>query len=390
MSQSATATAPAEAPIALKSAAPKTAANATRRRLFTILGIVVVVGAVLFFLYWLLVGSRQVSTDDAYVNADTAQVTALVSGAITSAPAGETRQVQKGQVLATIDPTDFQLAVDQAQAELGQAERKVRGYQANSRALAAQAAAKTTDIGRAEAQLQAARSDLSRAEVEYGRRKGLAATGAVSADELTAADNQLQAARAGLATAQSGVSQARANATAAGEQQAVAATLIEGAGVNDNPEVAMARAKLAQAQLDLSRTVIRAPVAGLVTRKAIQIGQRVQAGSALMQVVPVQTAFVDANFKEVQLRKIRIGAPVTLTSDLYGGGVKFHGRVVGVAGGSGASFALIPAQNATGNWIKVVQRVPVRVSLDPRELADHPLRVGLTMSAEVDTSAPAR
>ncbi|MDB5453050.1 MAG: EmrA/EmrK family multidrug efflux transporter periplasmic adaptor subunit [Caulobacteraceae bacterium] len=359
-------------------------ANGRRKRLFSILGIVVAAGAVIFFLYWLLIGSHHVTTDDAYVQADTAQVTALVSGAVTSVRVGDTQMVQKGQVLAVIDPTDFRLAVDRARAELGQGERKVRGYYANDRALAAQANARTSDIGRAEAQLNAARSDLSRAQVEYERRRGLASTGAVSGDELTAADNQLQNAKAGVATAQSAVAQARANAVAADEQRKVAQALIEGGPAGDNPEIAFARAHLAQAELDLSRTVIRAPVTGLVARKSIEIGQRVQAGSQMMSVVPVQSAFVDANFKEVQLRKIRIGAPVTLTSDVYGGRVKFHGKVVGIAGGSGASFALIPAQNATGNWIKVVQRVPVRIALDPKELAKTPLRVGLSMTADVD------
>lgn len=362
----------------------KAAATARRKRLFSILAIVVAATAVLVLLYWLLIGSHRVSTDDAYVQADTAQVTALVAGPIVSVPVVDTQAVRKGQILAVIDPTDFRLALDRARGEFGQGERRVRGYYANDRALAAQAVARTTDIGGAEAKLLAARSDLDRAQVEYQRRRGLAGSGAVSGDELTAAENQLQNARAGVATAQSAVAQARANAVAANEQREVAAVLVAGGGVATNPEVAVARAHLAQAELDLARTVIRAPVDGVVARKSIEIGQRVQAGSQLMSVVPVQSVFVDANFKEVQLRKVRIGAPVTLKSDLYGGGVKFHGRVVGIAGGSGSAFALIPAQNATGNWIKVVQRIPVRIALDPRELAAHPLRVGLSMTAVVD------
>lgn len=362
----------------------KAAATARRKRLFSILAIVVAATAVLVLLYWLLIGSHRVSTDDAYVQADTAQVTALVAGPIVSVPVVDTQAVRKGQILAVIDPTDFRLALDRARGEFGQGERRVRGYYANDRALAAQAVARTTDIGGAEAKLLAARSDLDRAQVEYQRRRGLAGSGAVSGDELTAAENQLQNARAGVATAQSAVAQARANAVAAKEQREVAAVLVAGGGVATNPEVAVARAHLAQAELDLARTVIRAPVDGVVARKSIEIGQRVQAGSQLMSVVPVQSVFVDANFKEVQLRKVRIGAPVTLKSDLYGGGVKFHGRVVGIAGGSGSAFALIPAQNATGNWIKVVQRIPVRIALDPRELAAHPLRVGLSMTAVVD------
>ena len=144
---------------------------------------------------------------------------------------------------------------------------------------------------------------------------------------------------------------------------------------------------MAQAELDLSRTVIRAPADGVIAKNVIEVGQRVQAGAPLMVVVPIQAAYVDANFKEVQLRKVHVGQPVTLTSDLYGGKVKFHGRVTGFSGGTGSAFAVIPAQNATGNWIKVVQRLPVRIELDPRELAKHPLRVGLSMTADIDVGA---
>ncbi|MEW5683349.1 MAG: HlyD family efflux transporter periplasmic adaptor subunit [Pseudomonadota bacterium] len=352
-------------------ASPKPAANAERRRrLFAILAMVVVAGGVIAGLWWALVGSREVETEDAYVQASTAQVTALVSGPLISVAARETLPVKAGDVLATIDPADYRLAVARARAELDQTERRVRQYFANDRALGAQAAARTSDIVRAQAELR-------RAEVEYGRRKGLAGAGAVSGDELTAAETQLASARSALA-------QARANATAASEQQQAASVLVAGTDVAGNPEVAAARARLAQAELDLGRTVIRSPVDGVVTRKAVEIGQRVQPGAPLMAVVPIQQAYVDANFKEGQLRKVRVGQPVTLTSDLYGGGVKYHGKVVGFSGGTGSAFAVIPAQNATGNWIKVVQRVPVRISLDPKELAEHPLRVGLSMTAKID------
>lgn len=362
---------PADAGSPQLAASPKPAANAERRRrLFAILAMVVVVGGVIAGAWWMLVGSREVATEDAYVQASTAQVTALVSGPLTSVAVRETQQVKKGDILATIDPADYRLAVERARAELDLTERRVRQYFANDRALGAQAAARASDIARAQAELR-------RAEVEYGRRRNLAGAGAVSGDELTAAETQLASARSALA-------QARANATAASEQQQAASVLVAGADVAGNPEVAAARTRLAQAQLDLARTVIRSPVDGVVTRKAIEVGQRVQPGSPMMVVVPIQQAYVDANFKEGQLRKVRVGQPVTLTSDLYGGGVKYHGRVVGFSGGTGSAFAVIPAQNATGNWIKVVQRVPVRISLDPKELAEHPLRVGLSMTAKID------
>ena len=372
-------------PAAAVATAP--AANGARRkRLFMILGGVVLAGALIWGLYYFLVGSRHVTTDNAYVNADTAQVTALVAGPIVQAPVGETTVVKTGQLIAVIDPADFKLAVDRARAELGQAERRVGQYFANDEALAAQTAARGADIARAEAMLASARSDYSRAEVEYGRRRNLAESGAVSGDELTQAENRYQAAKAALAAAQAGLAQAKAAAAQSVGQQKAANALVAGTSAADNPEVAAARAKLAQAELDLARTTIRSPVDGVVARKSVVVGQKVANGAPVMSIVPIQTAYVDANFKEVQLRKVRPGQPVELTSDLYGKGVTFHGKVAGVGGGTGSAFALIPAQNATGNWIKVVQRVPVRIVLDPKELAEHPLRVGLSMDAVIDVS----
>ncbi|WGU38733.1 HlyD family efflux transporter periplasmic adaptor subunit [Phenylobacterium sp. NIBR 498073] len=372
-------------PAAAVATAP--AANGARRkRLFMILGGVVLAGALIWGLYYFLVGSRHVTTDNAYVNADTAQVTALVAGPIVQAPVGETTVVKTGQVIAVIDPADFKLAVDRARAELGQAERRVGQYFANDEALAAQTAARGADIARAEAMLASARSDYSRAEVEYGRRRNLAESGAVSGDELTQAENRYQAAKAALAAAQAGLAQAKAAAAQSAGQQKAANALVAGTSAADNPEVAAARARLAQAELDLARTTIRSPVDGVVARKSVVVGQKVANGAPVMSIVPIQTAYVDANFKEVQLRKVLPGQPVELTSDLYGKGVKFHGKVAGVGGGTGSAFALIPAQNATGNWIKVVQRVPVRIALDPKELAEHPLRVGLSMEAVIDIS----
>jgi membrane fusion protein (multidrug efflux system) len=357
--------------------------RARRKRLFMMLAAAILVIAVLWLIYWLLIGSHKVTTDDAYVGADSAQVTAQVAGPIVAVPARETQFVHKGDVLAVIEPADYRLALEKARAELGQAERRVQGYFANEDVAAAQGEARTSDLHRAEAQLASARADLTRAEAEYGRRRDLAGTGAVSKDEMTETENRRKTAQAAVAGAEAAVRQAKAQVTAAGAEREAAAVLVRGTEVQTNPEVAAARAKLHQAQLDMERTTVRAPVDGIVTKKAVQIGQRVQAGALLMNVVPIQAAFVDANFKEVQLRKVHVGSPVELTSDLYGKRVKYHGKVVGVGGGSGSAFALIPAQNATGNWIKVVQRVPVRIALDPKELEKNPLRVGLSMEAVV-------
>jgi membrane fusion protein (multidrug efflux system) len=354
--------------------------------LFIILGVAVLIALVAFALYWLLVASHHVSTDDAYVNADVAQVTPLISAPVASVPVEETQTVRRGQVLVTLDPADAKLEVASAEAALGMAERKVRGYLATDQALAGQVSSRAADVTRADAGVASAQSDLQRAQVELRRRQTLATSGAVSGDELTDAQNRFSEAKAALAVAQAAVTQTKAQQTAANGQRSANGVLFQGASLADNPEVAAAQARLDQAKLDLSRTVITAPFDGVVARKTVQLGQRVAVGSVLMTVVPVQNAYVDANFKEVQLGKVRVGLPATVKADLYGGAI-YHGRVVGFAGGTGSAFSLIPAQNATGNWIKIVQRLPVRIALEPSELRRRPLRVGMSMKVDIDTSA---
>ena len=358
-------------------------ANAARRRAFAILGLVIVAVALAWFVYWALIGRNEVLTDNAYVNADTAEITPMVAGQVAQVLAGDTTAVRAGQVLLKIDDTDARVVLDRAQAQLAQAERKVGGYYANDRSLAGQVAARQAQIAGADAQIATAEANLDQARTQLGRRQRLAASGAVSGDELTQAQDQFRTAQAALTNARAAKAQALADTTAAVGARNVNTALIAGVSLEQNPEVAAARAAVAQAQLDLDRTVLRAPFDGVVAQKAIALGQRVQVGEDLMSVVPVSRAYVNANFKENQLRRVRLGQPVVLTSDLYGGGVKFHGRVVGLAGGTGEAFALIPAQNATGNWIKVVQRLPVRIQLEPDELKAHPLRVGLSMNATI-------
>ena len=357
-----------------------------RRLLFIGLGLIVLVGLVAYGVYWLLVASHHVSTDDAYVNADIAQVTPLISAPVASVPVEETQTVTRGQVLVTLDPADAKLQVASAEAALGMAERKVRGYEATDQALAGQVSSRVADVTRADAGVVSAQSDFQRAQVELRRRQTLAGSGAVSGDELTDAQNRFAQAKAALAVAQAAVAQTKAQQTAASGQRSANGVLFEGASLADNPEVAAAQARLDQAKLDLSRTVIVAPFDGVVARKTVQLGARVAVGSVLMTVVPVANAYVDANFKEVQLGKVRVGLPATVKADLYGG-AKYHGRVIGFAGGTGSAFSLIPAQNATGNWIKIVQRLPVRIALDPAELRRRPLRVGMSMKVDIDTSA---
>lgn len=336
--------------------------------------------------WWLLSDGDHVTTDNAYVSAESAQVTPLVSGPVQSVEVANTQYVRRGQVLVRLDDSDARLAVAKAEAEWFKARKQFGQTSATSSSLAAQIDARDADIGQARAQLAAAEANLAKANVDLHRRTKLAESGAVSGDELTVAQNAQATAQANVAQARAAVAQASASRGAARESWAANQALIAGTTVDTNPEVAAAKARLDQARLDLERTVIRAPIDGVVTNRQVQVGQRIAAGSSMMTIVPIASAYVDANFKEGQLARVRPGQPVKLTSDLYGKEVVFHGRVAGFSGGTGSAFALIPAQNATGNWIKVVQRVPVRISLDPRELAEHPLRVGLSMEAEIDVS----
>ncbi len=289
-------------------------------------------------------------------------------------------------MLILLDDADARLALAQAKAELGQVQRKVRGYFASDAALGGQVNSRDADIAGATAKLASAKADFARARVDLERRQALAESGAVSGDELTQAQNAFATAQAGLQSATAARSEAVAQKAAAIGQRSVNKALFEGAGVDDNPEVAAARAKVEQAELNLSRTRITAPVDGVIAKNAVQVGQQVQPGQQLMSIVPITAVYVDANYKEAQLRKVQLGQPAILTADLYGRSVKYHGKVVGIGGGTGAAFSLIPAQNATGNWIKVVQRLPVRIALDPQELKSHPLRVGLSMNADIDVS----
>jgi membrane fusion protein (multidrug efflux system) len=330
--------------------------------------------------------SGHVSTDNAYVAADSAQVTPLVSAAVTDVAVVNTQVVRKGQILLRLDDSDARLAVAKAEAEYFKARRQFSQTAANSGSLAAQINARDADIGQARAQLASAEANFNKARIDLQRRSELAASGAVSGEELTNARNAYSSAEANLSLARAGVAQAAATKGAARESWAANEALIAGSTIDSSPEVAAAKAKLDQARLDLERTVIRAPIDGVVTNRQVQVGQRISAGSPVMTIVPVGSVYVDANFKEGQLERVMPGQKVELISDLYGDDVVYHGRVAGFSGGTGSAFALIPAQNATGNWIKVVQRLPVRITLDPKELARHPLRVGLSMEAEIDVS----
>ena len=327
-----------------------------------------------------------VSTDNAYVGAESAQVTPLIAAAVTDVPVVNTQYVHKGDVLLRLDDSDFRLAVEKAEAAYLKARRQYQQSSATSGSLAAQVGARTADIGQARAQLAAAQSAVAKGKADLDRREHLAGDGFVSKEELTSYRNAYVAAQSNLREAQAAIVQAKANRGAAQQNFAANQALIADSSVDTNPDVAAAKAALDQARLDLSRTVIRAPMDGVVTNRQVQVGQRIAAGNSVMTIVPTGAVYVDANFKEGQLARVQPGQTAELVSDLYGSKTVFHGEVVGFAGGTGSAFALIPAQNATGNWIKVVQRLPVRIQLDPKELASHPLRVGLSMEATVDVS----
>jgi membrane fusion protein (multidrug efflux system) len=355
-----------------------------RKKLFGIFAGVVAVAAIGYGSYWHFIGSRYVSTDNAYTAAEISLVTPAVNGIVADVKVVDTQYVKQGDVLVVIDNRDATLALAQAEADLSRAERRVQGYFANDNGLAAQVLAREAEQKRSAAQLLSAQADLQRAELDLRRREALEKSGSVSGEELTNARTSVLTAQANLKAAEASRIQADANRNATVGAQKASTVLTANTTVETNPEVMLARAKRDQAKLDLERTVLRAPVEGVVARRQVQPGQRVQAGTTLLSVVPTHSLHVDANFKEGQLTQVQLGQPVTMRADIYGSAVEYHGRVVGLAGGTGSAFAMIPAQNATGNWIKVVQRLPVRISIDREELLKQPLSVGLSMDVSID------
>ena len=306
--------------------------------------------------YWLLIGRYFMSTDNAYVAGHVIQVTPQVGGTIVAIYADDTDFVHAGQKLVTLDDSDAKLTLDRTRSELAQTIREVRTLFVNDGALAAA--------------VEAQEATLARLKDDLARRQRLANTGAISAEELKHAKNS--------------AIEAEAQLTKVRQQQASNRALIDGATVAAHPRVVLAATKLREAYLAWRRTEVLAPVSGQIAHRSAQLGQRTSPGVSLMSIAPLDQLWVDANFKESQMSGMRIGQPVEMVADLYGGGVVYHGTVAGFSAGSGAAFSLLPAQNASGNWIKIVQRVPVRITLDPKDLMAHPLRIGLSMEANVD------
>ncbi|ENV60471.1 HlyD family secretion protein [Acinetobacter soli] len=361
------------------------ALKAKRKKLLSIFALVVIVAAIVFGI-WYVFFNHTVNTDNAYVGADTAQITSMVTGQVSEILVNDTQQVHKGDILVKIDPRDAEIALAEAKAMLAKAQRTYRQTAANGQSLNAQVQVSDDGIASAQAQVLKAQADYNNALEELKRRQVLSESGAISKEELSTAQTASRTAKAALDVAKAALSQSQSNRNAAQSTFDATQALIKGTSEASAPDVLSAQTQVQKAQLDLDRTVIRATVDGVIAGRSIQVGQRVAPGTVLMKVVPVSQLYVDANFKESQLTKVRVGQAATLTSDLYGDDVVYHGNVIGFSGGTGSAFALIPAQNATGNWIKVVQRLPVRIALDPNELKQHPLRVGLSMEATIDLS----
>jgi len=333
-----------------------TAAPSRRGKLLRGLLLVVVILLAAFAAWYFLLGRWAEETDDAYVGGNQVQITPLIAGTVVAIAADDGMKVEQGQLLVQLDPADTEVAMQQARANLARTVRQVRGLYRS--------------VEGAQAELNARQISVKRAREDFARRRDLAATGAISNEELAHARDELAAAEAAVAGSRETVERSRA--------------LVDDTVIATQPDVEAAAAQLRQAYLNNARAGIVAPVSGYVARRSVQVGQRVQPGAALMAVVPAEQMWVDANFKETQLRHMRLGQEVELRSDLYGGDVKYKGRITSLGLGTGSAFSLLPAQNASGNWIKIVQRVPVRITLDAKQLAEHPLRLGLSMKAEVN------
>ena len=334
-----------------------------RKVMLSALAIVVILAGIGVWGYHELYGRWNESTDDAYVNGNVVEITPLVTGTVVSIGADDGDLVHEGQVLINFDPNDAEVGLQSAQANLARTVRQVRGLYSN--------------VDGMKAQVNAQQAEVQKAQDNFNRRKNLAAGGAISQEELSHARDDLTSAQNALANAK--------------QQLKTTSALVDDTVVSSHPDVMSAAAQLRQAYLNNSRSTLIAPVTGYVAKRSVQLGQRVQPGTALMAVIPLDQLWIDANFKETQLRDMRIGQPVDIEADLYGSDVKFSGTIDSLGAGTGSAFALLPAQNATGNWIKIVQRVPVRIHINAEELAKHPLRVGLSTQVDVnlrDQSGP--
>ena len=341
------------------SAATSNPPNGKRRRILLLIAVIFIVIGAMWAAYWVLVLAKREKTDDAYVNGNRVVISAQVSGTVVAVLADDTQLVNAGQVLVKLDPIDAQTALSRTASALASAVRQVRQQKATA--------------GQYDSEIESRKLELSRAQADLAKREPLVAEQAIAGEEVRHAQESVQLARAALAQA---------------ERQSLSAhALVDGTPIESNPTVLQARDAYRDAWIAAQRNAVVAPVSGYVAERSVQLGQHIQAGEALMTVIPLHSLWVDANFKEVQLRNLRLGQKAEVRSDLYGGSFIFHGHVQGMSAGTGAAFSLLPPQNASGNWIKVVQRVPVRILIDDNDLIKSPLRVGLSATVTVDTTS---
>lgn len=326
-----------------------------RKKAMFILGGLFLLIALLWFIYWLIWGRFELYTDNAYVNGNMVQLMPQIPGTVIAIYTDETQLVAKGQNLIKLDPTDYAVALQKAKADLAQTVRQVRQYFENA------AQAKQNVI--------LDKANLIKAQLDLKRRAGLVGNRAVSPEELQHYKTALEA--------------AQASHDLSLHQLDAALALVEGAHLYTHPLVEAAKANLKMAYLNFRRTTVVAPISGYIAKRSIQPGQQVSMSSAMLAIIPLNDTWVDANYKESDLNNIRVGQPVTLYADAYPG-ITYHGKIVGLNAGTGSAFALLPPQNATGNWIKIVQRLPVRIHLDPKELQKNPLQLGLSMRVTID------
>ena len=353
------------------SATPPNLSNSTRQKGLTVIAGAVLIGA-LSYSAWQWFNARNIeSTDNAYVMGNVVQITPQIAGTVVAIRVDEADRVNSGQVLIKMDPSDTKLAFDQAAEQLAQSTREVSALLINNNVLEEQVKIKQSELERVQHELQKSQDDLS-------RRTLVASIGGVGKEELEHASKQVEVSKNLLSSAQAALQSAK-------DQLLANRTLTQSATLADHPTLKRAASKLSEAALATQRSQLVSPIDGHVAKRFVQLGQRVSPGTPLMTLVNLDQLWVEANFKEVQLRNIRIGQEVELTADVYGSQVVYHGKVLGLGSGTGAAFSLLPAQNATGNWIKIVQRVPVRIALDPKELKQNPLRIGLSMDVSVHT-----
>jgi len=340
---------------------PKTKANGNgngkRRAILIVIAAIFVLAGIGWYLLYVFVLSQREVTDDAYVSGNQVSVSAQVAGTVIAVLADDTQLVQPGQVLVKLDPTDAEVALAKARSALANAVRQVRQQ--------------TEMASQYDAAIASRKLELARAQADLNRRQPLLADKAIAPEEVAHAREAAETAKAALDLAE--------------RQSSAAHALVDGTSIANNASVMQAKAAFREAWINAERDAIVAPLGGYVAQRAVQVGVRVQPGQALLTIIPLHDLWIEANFKESQLRNVRIGQPAHVETDLYGSSAEFHGKVIGLGAGTGAAFALLPPQNASGNWIKVVQRVPVRIGLDPKELDAHPLRVGLSTSVKVDT-----